>query len=247
MDLPQPSLGTALGPTPVCQRSSSYTQLFPDQEYTYPCDMSPSEPVVAVERPISRSLPPPYEDAPVGMVPKLSKHEDLEARFAQLQRKSWMVRSSIHYIVSDSSFIFPLFCSGFQVGTNQSWYCATLPPPNLQPMLHCESVQLSCPSAYTIYYSPYSLVNVLTWCVDVFSHTFWCTDESWERVRAIYSTVMTLMSQQHIGIASQPNILPYTLTYIKLHSIIYQACEPIVLWLLLLLISLTHWESYRIM
>lgn len=87
-ELPQPPLATALGPSPVYQRSSSYTQLFPEEEYTYPCDKSPSEPEVPVERPISRSFPPPYEDAPVGMEPKNSKHEDLEARFAQLQRKS---------------------------------------------------------------------------------------------------------------------------------------------------------------
>ena len=152
MELPQPSLGTALGPTPVCQRSSSYTQLFPDQEYTYPCDKSPSEPEVPVERPISRSFPPPYEDAPVGMVPKLSKHEDLEARFAQLQRKSWMVRSSIHHVVTRFYFIFPLFFLGFHVGTNQSWYCATLPCINLQLMLHYESVQLRCLSTSTVHH-----------------------------------------------------------------------------------------------
>lgn len=92
-ELPRPPT-TPTAQTHICQRSSSYTQLFRDEEYTYPCDptLDSVEPVATLVD-IHDGPPPPYTDtsssapSPVDQ-PKSRKLDDLVSRFNLLQKKN---------------------------------------------------------------------------------------------------------------------------------------------------------------
>ena len=92
-ELPRPPL-TPTAQTYICQRSSSYTQLFSNEEYTYPCDapVDSVEPVATLVN-IPNGPPPPYTDtsssapSPVDQ-PKSRKLDDLVSRFNLLQKKN---------------------------------------------------------------------------------------------------------------------------------------------------------------
>lgn len=94
-ELPRPPL-TPTAQTYIYQRSSSYTQLFPNEEYTYPCDpvLDSIEPVATLVG-IPDGSPPPYTDSsssapsPVDQ-PKSRKLDDLVSRFNLLQKKNWI-------------------------------------------------------------------------------------------------------------------------------------------------------------
>lgn len=79
--------------TQIFQRSSSYTQMFSDEEYSYPYDpadktltVSPTVPGATHEK--CDTPPPPYEFAQAVLEPKASAGMDLAARFEALQKKN---------------------------------------------------------------------------------------------------------------------------------------------------------------
>lgn len=79
--------------TQVFQRSSSYTQMFSDEEYTYPYDPADKAPTVPAAVPVAThekcdTPPPPYEFAHAVLEPKVSAGLDLAARFEALQKKN---------------------------------------------------------------------------------------------------------------------------------------------------------------
>jgi hypothetical protein len=75
---------------PAFQRSSSYTQNFSEEEYTYPYEPvtpAPTAPASTTEK--YDIPPPPYELAhAVPLEPKVSAGMDLAARFEALQKKN---------------------------------------------------------------------------------------------------------------------------------------------------------------
>lgn len=74
--------------TYILQRSSSYTQQFSNEEYTYPCDTT-DEPVATLVD-IPDGPPPAYTDVAPSPVdrPKSRKLDDLVSRFNLLQKKN---------------------------------------------------------------------------------------------------------------------------------------------------------------
>lgn len=86
-DLEPPQTATAT--TKIYQRSSSYTHLFPEEEYTYPSDAAvATAPAVIAEKYDSSAPPPPYEFAEAVVEPKVAPAMDLAARFEALQKKN---------------------------------------------------------------------------------------------------------------------------------------------------------------
>jgi hypothetical protein len=75
---------------PAFQRSSSYTQNFSEEEYTYPYEpVIPAKTVPAATAEKFDNPPPPYELAhAVPLEPKVSAGLDLAARFEALQKKN---------------------------------------------------------------------------------------------------------------------------------------------------------------
>lgn len=73
----------------ITQRSSSYTQQFSNEEYTYPSDTA-EEPVATLVD-IPDGPPPAYTDKPASSPddrPKSRKLDDLVSRFNLLQKKN---------------------------------------------------------------------------------------------------------------------------------------------------------------
>ena len=87
-ELPHPPL-TPCAQTHICQRSSSYTQLFRDEEYMYPNDTA-EEPVATLID-VHDGPPPAYTDMPEPSPTDQSKPrklDDLVSRFNLLQKKN---------------------------------------------------------------------------------------------------------------------------------------------------------------
>lgn len=77
--------------TQAFQRSSSYTQMFSDQDYTYPSDTVAPAPTTPIATPEKYDIPPPpyeFAHAVLAPAPKVSAGMDLAARFEALQKKN---------------------------------------------------------------------------------------------------------------------------------------------------------------